>query len=478
MRTLFAPIWLASTIVACSPVGPDYQAPNIGLETQFVGSGSSSNADATKTEWWKSLNDPLLTSLLERGSVQNIDIKSALERITAAQAALGLSGANAQTTGSVFIDGRERSDDPNTTDPSRGQINAQYVFDFAGGFRRGGEQSRANLDAAQADAGTVRLAYFAEITDSYIQARYFQAAAWITRETISTRRKTLEIVDQRLGVQDATELDSLRVQSELASAEAALPVLLANFESNVFRLATLVAEPASPLMAQMQRGASQPRPSGYSTVGIPADLLRNRPDIRFTERNLAAATAAIGVAEAQLYPSVALGGTLGTSSADRWSFGPTLTLPVFNRGILQANKKIAASEARQAELDWRKSVLIAVEEVQTALSLCRNWNRQLQFQVKAAEASARFGELSQRSYESGTITLTDVLDAERQHASNRLEVANALRRYTESWMRVQISTGKGWQAPALLTPAETIRPEPVFDPLGVDGNTDQAALAN
>lgn len=457
---------LVTLLLTACTAGPDYVAPSANTDSRFVGASAGSLQNAALAKWWIDLQDPLLNSLLERGSVQNIDIQAALERIRAAEAALGRTGPNAQTSGSAVFDRVERKDDPNTTDPSRGQITAQYVFDFAGGFRRESEQALANFDAAQADAGTVRLAFFADITNAYIQARYFQQVAWITRQTIASREQTLEIVNQRRELQEATDLEVLRAESDLATARAQLPVLNANFETNVFRLATLLAEPAGPLMKKMQRGAAQPRPRASSMVGIPADLLRNRPDVRFAERNLAAATAAIGVAEAQLYPSVVLSGSLGTASANRWSFGPTVTLPVFNRGVLQANKRVAVSQARQAELEWRQTVLLAVEEVQTYLTLSRNWQRQLGFQTTAAEASANVEELSRKSYEVGSITLTDILDAERRNAANRVEVANALRNYTENWMRLQVAVGKGWLAEGVVTTDETRSALASVDPLG------------
>ncbi|MGJ8606086.1 MAG: efflux transporter outer membrane subunit [Marivita sp.] len=466
MRKFPLSVAFSLLLTACT-AGRDYVAPTANMESRFVSAGSTSMQNVAFAKWWTDLQDPLLNSLLERGSVQNIDIQAALERIRAAEAALGRTGPNAQTSGSALFDGVERKDDPNTTDPSRGQINAQYVFDFAGGFRRESEQALANFDAAQADAGTVRLAFFADIINAYIQARYFQQVAWITRQTISSREQTLEIVNQRRELEEATELEVLRAESDVATARAQLPVLNANFETNVFRLATLLAEPAGPLMQKMQRGAAQPRPRARSMVGIPADLLRNRPDVRFAERNLAAATAAIGVAEAQLYPSVVLSGSLGTASANRWSFGPTVTLPIFNRGVLQANKRVAASEARQAELEWRQTVLLAVEEVQTYLTLSRNWQTQLGFQTTAADASANVEELSRKSYEVGSITLTDVLDAERRNAANRVEVANALRNYTENWMRLQVAVGKGWLAEGVVTTDETRSALASVDPLGV-----------
>lgn len=443
-------------LFGCGTVGPDYIGPKMDLAPTFVASGSSALQNAAQIAWWQRLDDPLLNALVARATAQNFDVQSALERVVAANAAVGTTGANSQVVGSFGATIERQSRNDVVTTVRDAEVNAQYVIDLFGGYKRGQEQALANLDIAKLDVGTVRLALLADLTNSYLQARYYQEAAAITRRTIASRRRTLALVQQRLNVNNATQLELQQARSLLAAAEAPLPVLVANFEVNVFHIATLMAEPAGPLLQRVQSGARQPRPRGFTTVGLPADLLRNRPDVRTAERNLAAATAAIGVAEAALYPSVSLGGTLGTGTTDRWSFGPALSIPLLNRGVLSNRQLVAQSQAREAELDWRQSVLIAVEEVQSALTLCRNWYRQLQFLERAAAASGRVLTLSRESYEEGAVTLTEVLDAERVHAANRLAVADAIRNYTISWMQVQVATGKGWQAGAMAAPTTTV----------------------
>lgn len=456
------------TLVGCGIVGPNYEKPSISLASSYATGGSISLVEGSTTAWWQRLNDPLLDSLVKQGATQNLDVRAALERIVAADAALGQTGANSQSSGTLSGSAARRSIDGERSKTSTEQVDGSYVIDLFGGFARGREQALANFDAAQLDAGTVRLAYLADLTNSYIQARYYQEAAAITRNTIASRRSTLAIVEERNKINDATLLEVQQAKSLLAAAEAPLPVLIANFEVNVFHIATLLGEPSGPLMQKMQSGAHQPLPSGFTSIGLPADLLRNRPDVRGAERNYAAATAAVGVAEAQLYPSVSLVGTLGTGPTDRWSFGPSLSVPVLNRGFLRSRQMVAISQAREAELDWRKSVLVAVEDVQTAMTLCLNWKRQLHAQERATEASRSVLALSRDSYEQGATTLTEVLDAERLNGSNQLAVADAARNYAISWMQVQISTGQGWGAPALIDPSETQAPDLTADPLGME----------
>lgn len=451
------------SLIGCSVVGPEYSNPSVELPSRFVASGQNSAGYAAENAWWQRLNDKLLNELVARGAAQNLNIQTSLERITAANAALGRVGLNAQTRGDLAASVRRTGTETTTETTRELSTGAAYVFDIFGKFKRGTEQSLANYQAAQKDAGTVRLAYLSDLTTSYIQARYFQEAAAITRHTISSRRRTLSSVQQRLDVGEATELDRKQAQSLLASAEASLPMLQANFEINVFRIATLLAEPAEPIMARMKKGAPQPRPRGSAPVGVPADLLRNRPDILAAERRYAAATAAVGVAEAELYPSVNLNGFVSIGTNERWSFGPTITLPVLNRGLLRSRAIVAQSQAREAELNWRSTVLAAVEDVQIALTLCRNWYRQMIALERAQRASRSVLSLSRETYILGSASLTEVLDAERVHANNRLAVADALRNYAMSWVQVQVSTGQGWGTRAFITNKEVAPPAPVPD---------------
>ncbi len=467
MIKAFMTLSSAITLAGCSIVGPDFEIPSINLAPEFVLGGTTPLAEAPIDPWWQRLNDPLLDEFVLRGVVQNLSVRAALEHIVAADAALGQTGVNAQTTGALSSNVQRQGNEVQTQSSKSASINAAYVIDIFGGFSRGQERSVANYHAAQFDAGTVRLAYLADLTNSYMQARYYQEAAAITRQAIASRRRTLAIVNQRRAVNEATELEVQQAMSLLASAQAPLPIMVANFEINVFRIATLLAEPAAPLLTTMQSGARQPRPSGVTMTGLPADLLRSRPDIRAAERSFAAATAQIGVAEAQLYPSLQLSGTMGAGTVDFWSFGPFVTVPVFNRGILRSRMQVAASNAREAELAWRETVLNAVEEVQVALTLCRNWNLQIQHLRQAAAASRTVLTLSRQSYQLGETTLTDVLDAERINANNRLALADAMRNYGLSWMRLQVATGRGWMANGASSPLEQQPPALEADPLGL-----------
>lgn len=433
-------------ICGCTAVGPDYSEPIIDLPDRFLGSASSSLLAAPKAEWWKGLNDPILNDLIERGLTQNLDVSASVERIRAAELALGQVGYTAQASGdlSSSVNRSGLLDDRGVQQTETTTLNAQYVFDLFGGIRREIEQATANIGQAQANAGTVRLGYLTEITSAYVQARHFQNAAAITRRTIARQEETLELVRFRVELGDAAKLEEQQALERLNTFKANLPALQAGFETQVLRIATLLAEPAEPLLRQMQKGAPQPRPGIVGTLGVPADLIRNRPDIRSAEREYAAAIAAIGVAQARLYPSLSISGSISDSTLNTWSLGPRFSIPIFNRNVLSSRRDVAQSEARQAEIAWKSAIFGAVEDVQTALSQIRSTQKQVNAWQRVTNISLELVDLSKAAYEAGGIPLTDVLSAQLSLTNNELSFARAKLDHTIAWVELQVATGKGW----------------------------------
>lgn len=441
-------------VAACAAVGPDYAPPSMSLTSHYVGAASLPMMHAAAEPWWTGFGDPLLNDMVSRGLAQNLSILAARERIRQAEAALARTGGAAQLSGGLSAEAlRSRDTDGEIDNSGNFSGNAAYVFDLFGGVRRGREAAQARLEAVRYDEGTVRLAYLSDLVDAYIFARYFQNAAWITRQAIESRRAALDGVTKQLSLGEATRLDVARAETLLLTAQASLAPLQANFESNVYRIATLLAEPAQPILDRMEAGARQPAPPRAAGAGTPADLLRNRPDVRAAERSLAAATASIGVAEAALYPSLTLSGTVTDGDDHSWTFGPRLTLPVFNRGVLAAGRNEAAARAGEAELVWRATVLTAVEEVQAASAQTIHWRRQVATQRLAVTSATEVRELSRSSFGSGQIGFLDVLDAERTALDSQLSLAAGLRDLAVSWVRLQVATGRGWQAGMVMPQA-------------------------
>lgn len=427
-------------------VGPDFLEPVMSLPESY--SEGSYRAAPVKTDvaWWRGLDDATLNSLVDRGLAQNLDISVALERITAARENVAAAGLDSQFSGNATASSiASGSSGTKGTRTDTAKLDATFVFDLFGGRRRSREQALANLDAAQFDAATARLAFLTDLVGSYIDARYYQEALELTRQTIASRKETLRLARERRDIGAATELDVAQTEAEVASAESNLPSLESNFRANVYHVATLLAEPAEPLVRKMQRGAPQPHPPYGTEAGVPADLVRNRPDIRSAEASLAAASAAIGIAEAELYPSLTLSGSITvTADTDAWQFGPTLKFPVLGRESLKANRNAAVSKAKQAELSWRGAVLDAVEEVQAAQTAYLRARRTVAAASATVKSREKARDLARAAYEGGTSTILDLLESERTVASARLSLASAIQSMAKQWVTLQIAAGKGW----------------------------------
>ena len=444
-RPMIALLGSTALLVACAPVGPDYGGVQGAVPARYVEGAATPVGDVTVQPWWRDAQDARLTSLVEQGLAQNLDIQSAVARVTEAEAVVRGTGRADLATGD-FAASVRRVDGDNisaSTDSTAG-LSGNFVLDLFGGRLRQRQQAQAALEASQLDVGTARLAYLSSVVSNYIDARYFQEALALTRRSIETRRQTLTLVQDQRELGEVTELEVAQAEAGLNLAQAELPALEAGFLRANYAIATLLAAPAAPIVEMMEAGAPQPRPPSSDAVGVPADLLRNRPDVRAAERRLAAATADVGVAEAALYPSINLSGNVTVSDPQSWSFGPTLSIPLLNRPALAARRDAAIARVQQAELGWRQTVLAAVQDVQSAQSTFIRSRQRLDAQQRAVESYSQLVELSRQAYQLGTTTLFALLDAEQSLADAQIAAATARRDVGINWLTLQVATGKGW----------------------------------
>ncbi|QUS36937.1 efflux transporter outer membrane subunit [Falsirhodobacter algicola] len=436
---------VALLLAGCA-VGPDYQRPEVALQTRFADGSAGSIGTVAAQRWWLDYKDPVLTGLVTRGLAQNLDVMAAIEAIRQAEAELRETGVNAAVDGSLSAasttSGGDAVDGSSTL--NSGELDASMVIDLFGGIRREREAASASLTAARAEAETVRLAWLAELISAYADARYYQEVLALNRATIRTRTETVEITRNKFEGGAATDYELAEAQALLSTAKATLPEYAALFDAQVYAIATLLNEPAGPIMAQMQKGAPQLSTPGGDSTGVPADLLRNRPDVRSAEADLAEAVATVGVAEAALYPSLSLSGSVGRSDgSDSWSFGPALSLPVLNQGQLRASRDAEISAAKQAEIAWRSAVSSAVEDVQVARSNLSRYRQRAALLRTAADDYDRALTLAQGNYRNGAITLLDLLDTDRSAASARISAASAVNDAAQAWATLKIATGSG-----------------------------------
>ncbi|MCW4627750.1 MULTISPECIES: efflux transporter outer membrane subunit [Marinomonas] len=432
-------------LAGCAAVGPDWEVPTTPLPATFTDGNVAHIDDVAYRAWWRDFNDPLLTKLVERGFEQNLSILQAKERINEANAKLRGKGINSALSGSASFERlRSGTEGQGSTISSESSLGASFVIDLFGGIRREREAAVANLAAIQSNVGTERLAWLAELVADYSNARYYQQALELTRDTIATRKETLDITKKEVAAGASTQYELAQAEAALQAAQAELPSYQAQFKATVFAIATLLDEPAGPLMAEMQQTSQKlVMPTGIN-IGVPADLLRNRPDVRYYEAILHQQVATVGVDESSLYPSISLNGTVSnTDSVNGWSFGPSISLGIFNRGALHAQRDAQVSVAKQAEIDWRASVIGAVEDVQVAQSNFTLYQEQTELLNKAAASYGRALALGRNNYRNGAMTLLDLLDTVRSEASAQINAASVHNSAIKEWASLQIAIGAG-----------------------------------
>ena len=431
-------------------VGPDYQQPSVQLAADYVDDNSHSAYQSIDNQaWWQSYDDQLLNRWVAQGLGSNLDIAVAVERIASAQAALRGTGVNSALSGDLSVQSiRSGSDTTRAATTDSASLSGNLAIDLFGGIKRERQAAKANLMAAVADTQTARLAYLSALVSAYIDARYYQYALVLTQQSIGSRQKTLAVTQDQRRVGSATELEEEQVKALLYVAQADIPDLEASFMAQVYAIATLLDAPADGLLAEMKASAPQQNQllglsldTPYKN-GVPPDLLRNRPDVRSAEYALQAVVADVGVAQANRLPSLSLTGTI-SSSDDSWSFGPLLSLPIFNQGALAATKQQTEAEARVAEIQYRQTVLDAVEDVQSANSAWQRDREKVDRLNRAVNSYTRALDLSQQTYQVGVMTLLDLLDTDRSLASARLQYAAALRDLSVDWATLQIALGAG-----------------------------------
>jgi len=433
-----APFLPALFLTNCMMVGLDHTAPDtITPDTwhQRVSSDLRSGSSSLES-WWSRFNDPALTRLIRTARESNRDLAIAAERINEARAARGIpaSGLFPQidATG-AFTRGRTSE---NIGSPAGGTTNnfhtagldAGWELDFFGGVRRAVESADASIAATEEFYRDAMVSLLAEVAFAYIQIRTLDERIRLAENNIRNQRDSVQLTQDRLDAGLATELDVSQATTNLATTEAVVPTLRNQRSIALNRLAVLIGRYPAAAESHLGSSAGIPSPKRSAGTGIPADLVRARPDIRAAERQLAAQTARIGVAEADLYPRFTLSGTfqlqalsasnLPQSNSRNYAFGPSFRWNIFSAGRIKNQIAIEESRAQQAYLNYENTVLKGVAEVEDALSSVSNERDRAAALETAVAASRKTVELVKSNYREGLIDFQNVLDAERTIFAN------------------------------------------------------------
>lgn len=457
-------IWMVTTMAGCSAVGPDYKAPDIATPTEWSQglrrglSGTEPEAE-TLVRWWTTLGDADLANLIERARAGNVDLKSAQARIREARGRRGIAESgfypSFNIAGSATVS--RSSEDIGSgmrRELYRTGFDASWEIDVFGGVRRSVEAAQADLDASVADFQDVMVSLLAEVALNYVDTRTFQTQLEVAEENLKAQAETLQLTEWRFAAGLVSKLDVEQAKANLENTRAQLPKIRSNIEAAKNRLAILLGVFPGALEAQLAARKPIPEAPLEVAVGVPAEMLRRRPDVRRAERQLAAQTARIGVATADLYPKFSLPGSIGLealsanhlfSSANRaWSLIGSFTWTIFKGGAIRQNIEVQSALQEQILYQYEATILTALEEVGTSLTAFAEEQERRDALLEATQAAQRAAELSRDQYASGLIDFQTVLDAQRSVLTSQEQLTQSRGQVTANLISLYKALGGGW----------------------------------
>ncbi len=439
----------------CLSVGPDYDPPGVPA----VGDA----AFETPAEWWTTLGDPLLTELVGQALTNSPDARSAVAAVRAARARLGAarSAFGPQISASGSLTSSDPADDVQLSvdgDWYSAGFDAAWELDIFGGVRRASEAARAFLEEQDAARADVQVTLAAETAQAFVRVREAQQRLHVAQKNLALQQETFDLLESKFNSGLVNELAFRQSQANLESTRAAVPSLETSLEQALNALAVLTGSmPGSlheRLALNVASSAGIPVVTLDALIGIPADLLRRRPDVRAAERNLARQTALIGVAVSDWFPKLTLSGSIGVDALS-WSglsesgnkassFGPSVSWAIFNSGSIRNNIQAQNAVQEQALAMYEKSVLSAVQETRDALTAFRNSTLRLDALTAAAAAARTAAELADNRYENGLEPFDTVLDAQRTQLQLEDLQVQSQSESTLAVIRLYKALGGGW----------------------------------
>jgi NodT family efflux transporter outer membrane factor (OMF) lipoprotein len=465
-RGFFRPVGLLLALLLAAggcTVGPNYARPELPLPEQWSGVETAGAADAAALQqWWTTFDDPVLASLIERTDAGNLDLLGALARIDQSRALRAY--ASGETLPAIDAAGsynRSRSSGnglgvlPGENSLYSAGFDAFWELDLFGRIRRSVESAQAALEQSVEDYRDVRVSLYAEVARTYIDLRTAQARLHFAQANIEIQRKTLQLTQNRFDAEIAPELDVAQARLNLSNTESEIPSLRIAETAAINRLAVLAGTTPHTLREELIAAAALPQIQGLPTVGLPAELLRRRPDIRSAERALAAQTSRIGLAEAQRYPSFSLSGTLGLqathfSEMGDWdsrmfAFGPAVRWNLFDGNRLRSLVAVEEARTKQLAAAYESVVLRAVEEVENALVGYAQEQERAAALRRSVEAARQSVTMVETLYRSGLTNFQNVLDSQRSLSlqEDRLAVSEGL--ILQHAVALYKALGGGWE---------------------------------
>lgn len=469
---VFNPVAIAGfaclALVSGCAVGPNYHPPKISAPAQWSSplAGGETNGPAALADWWKNFGDPHLDSLVSLAVRSNLDLRIAEARVREARAArevvagglwpaLGGSAAYSRNRWAQHSFPPIPPGVPLDYNLYNAGFDAAWELDLFGGTRRAVEAANAEVGAAEFSRRDVLVTLLAEVARNYIETRGYQQRLAITRQNIQVQTQILDLTRNRFQHGLSSDLDVQQATALLNTTEAEVPSLETGLRQSIYALAVLLGQPPGALLDELSAAKPIPVTPPTVPVGLPSTLLERRPDVQRAERELAAATARIGVAEADLFPKFSLTGVLGLESesagnwfdyASRyWSAGPTLQWNLFAAGRIRANIRVQTARQEQALDAYQKTVLTALADAENALTAYAQEQVRRESLARSAQANQQALELSKQLYTSGLADFLRVLDAERSLYAAQDALVQSEQTISLDLVQLYKALGGGWQ---------------------------------
>jgi NodT family efflux transporter outer membrane factor (OMF) lipoprotein len=469
-------------------VGPDYKRPETPVAPHWSGPTSqptttqpttmasiTTNAPPTDiAHWWRQLNDPVLDDLVDRATQANLDVRSAEARVREARARRGVvsagfwptvntsasyrrEGSDKAVTGSVTPGGTVSVSSQGARDLYQAGLDASWELDVFGGVRRDIEAANADIRFAVEDYRDVLVTLTSEVALNYVDLRGFQKQLEIARQNLKSQAYSADLTRRRQRGGLVSSLDVANAEAQVASTRAQIPIIEQNARQTIYNISILLGQEPETLITELSSPAPIPATPPIVSTGIPSDLLRRRPDIRRAEANAHAATARIGVATADLFPRFNLVGSLSVSGDQPkalanwnnafWSFGPSVSWPLFSAGQIRSNIEVQRALQEQSLLAYRSTILTALRDVESALEAYEREQEHRQALVEAVAANRQAVDLATRLYTQGQTDFLNVLSAQRSLFASEDALVQSDRTVATNLVALFKALGGGWEAP-------------------------------
>ena len=461
-------------LTACATVGPNFVSPTADLSPEWLEANAGFEATPEElVEWWRIFEDPILDNLIDIARRENNDIKIAGLRVLEAQAQLGVAiGGKYPQQQFVAADATALQSSENNANTGGGgdlvftQYNlgagVAWEIDFWGRYRRGVESADASLLSSIATFDDALVLVTALVADIYTVIRTTEEQLHITQDNVSLQQRSYDMVEVLYRNGEASELDALQARTLLLGTEASIPALEITLRQAKHSLATLLGRSNMNVDDLLGGDGLLPEVPPHIAVGIPADLLRQRPDVRQAEMQAMALNALVGVAQADLYPSFSLFGSLGLSASDgtssrrgdggffstdslTYSVGPSFVWPFFNYGRIRNNIRVQDARLQQALVNYVETVNQGVREVEDALVAFEGSEDQDLILREAVEVAQRSADLSVLRYTEGFADYQRVLDSQQRLFSQQQRFASNRGAAIRSLILLYRALGGGWQ---------------------------------